>query len=160
MPGTPPPIIPQRKYPHTLEFVDSGVGIVSVNTGRANALVREAIESGVIAQLADPLELRPEAKIPDASGRFDFAVRHDSGVAWVEVKSTTLLVEGKTGAFPDAVSERALKHVLALQQRVAEGDRGVLIFCAQHCGIRSVRPAAEVDPRYADGLLAARDAGG
>ena len=146
---------PKRKYPHTLEIVQTPHGCVSVNTGRANNLVGEALERGVIAQLAGALEIKAEAKIPEGNGRFDFHVKLADTQAWVEVKSTTLFLSDGVGAFPDAVSSRALKHVEALVKRVQAGDRGVLIFCAQHIGIQSVRAAHEIHPEYADALHAA-----
>lgn len=150
---------PARKYPHTLEIVQTADGLVSVNTGRANALVAEALAQGLIKGLADVCEIKPEAKIPDESGRFDFGVTTPAGIAYVEVKSATLFVGDGVGAFPDAVSTRALKHLDALVRRVAAGDRGILVFCAQHCGIRAVRAAHEIDPRYASALQQAAAAG-
>ncbi len=143
---------PKRKYPHTLEFVQTAAGYVSVNTGRANALVAEALVNGTIVELAGNTAIKPEAKIPEGDGRFDFRVELATKVAFVEVKSTTLLVGEGLGAFPDAVSSRALKHVHALVRRVQAGDRAVLIFCAQHCGIEVVRAAHEIDVKYATAL--------
>ncbi len=149
----------RRKYRHTWEIVETPAGMVSVNTGRANALVGEAIETGVLQEFSGALTVRAEAKIPEGNGRFDFLVRSTGGCAWVEVKSTTLWMAEGMGAFPDAVSARALKHLDALITRVRAGDRGVLIFCAQHCGIEAVRAAAEIDPAYAQRLREAADLG-
>ena len=150
---------PKRKYPHTLELVDTGSGLVSVNTGRANALVGEALAAGTLAPLAPCTEIRAEAPIPEGGGRFDFSALTEQGLAWIEVKSATLLKPDGHGAFPDAVSTRALKHVHALMDRVRAGQRGVLIFCAQHCGIHSVTPAWDIDPAYGQGLVDAAAAG-
>lgn len=151
---------PKRKYPCTLEFVETSSGLVSVNTGRANTLVGEALTHGRIQPLAEFLDVKAEAKIPSGGGRFDFLARDPAGnQAYVEVKSVTLLTQGSGGEFPDAVSERALKHVKALQQMVALGHRGVLIFCAQHLAIESVSPALSIDPAYAQGLTEAAGAG-
>jgi sugar fermentation stimulation protein A len=146
---------PKRKYPNTLEMVETAHGIVSINTHRANALVREAIEAGVIESLRGASQMQPEAKIPEGNGRFDLAMTCANERVFVEVKSATLYVGGGLGTFPDAVSARAVKHVAALQRRVHEGQRGVLIFCAQHCAIKRVRPAFEIHPAYADALAAA-----
>jgi sugar fermentation stimulation protein A len=151
---------PKRKYPCTLEFVETPNGLVSVNTGRANTLVGEALAQGKIQPLSEFLDIKAEAKIPGGGGRFDFLALNPLGsAAYVEVKSVTLFQADGRGEFPDAVSERALKHVLALQQMVASGHRGVLIFCAQHCGIDSVSPARSIDPNYAQGLTEALAAG-
>ncbi len=151
---------PKRKYPCTLEFVETPGGLVSVNTGRANTLVGEALAQGQIQPLSEFSDIKAEAKIPDGGGRFDFLALDSAGnAAYVEVKSVTLLQAGGRGEFPDAVSERALKHVVALQRMVSLGHRGVLIFCAQHCGIESVSPAWSIDPNYAQGLVEAAASG-
>lgn len=142
----------KRKYPHTLEIVQTAQGYVSVNTGRANHLVAEALQNGTVTAIDAPTTIKAEAKIPEGDGRFDFLVV-DAGVnVSVEVKSTTLMVGDQLGAFPDAVSSRALKHLDALARRVTAGERALLIFCAQHCGIEQVRPAAEIDIAYAEKL--------
>ena len=64
-----------RKYPHTLEFVETAHGLVSVNTGRANQLVGEALrESDVLPELSCTPAWRAEVAIPEGDGRFDFAL--------------------------------------------------------------------------------------
>lgn len=142
----------KRKYTGTLEFVESENGLVSVNTGRANALVGEGLIKKCIEELKEYPEIKPEIKIPEGDGRFDFLASHGERRAYIEVKSVTLHIEGNQGAFPDSVSARARKHVNALVRRVEAGDRGVLIFCAQHTGLARVRPAHEIDPLYAKAL--------
>ncbi len=149
----------KRKYPGTLEFVKSDQGLVSVNTGRANTLVGEGLMNGHIEALKEYSEVKPEIKIPEGNGRFDFLASIGERRAYVEVKSVTLHIEGTQGAFPDSVSERARKHVNALVRRVEAGDRGVLIFCAQHTGLARIRPAHEIDPLYAQALEQAIDKG-
>ncbi len=142
----------KRKYAGTLEFVDSEHGLVGVNTARANALVGEGLIKRWIKELKAYPEIKPEIKIPEGDGRFDFLASHGERRAYIEVKSVTFHIEGTQGAFPDSVSERARKHVNALIRRVEAGDRGVLIFCAQHTGLARVRPAHEIDPLYAAAL--------
>ena len=153
---------PKRKYKHTWELIETPSGIVSINTGRANALVAEAFASSM-SPLGHPLGqddvVQAEARIPEGDGRFDFAVRQGGQLIWVEVKSVTLLLEGAQGAFPDAVSTRALKHVAALCRRVSSGERALLVFCAQHCGIESIRLADHIDPVYARAVAQAHGAG-
>ena len=150
---------PKRKYAATWELVDTGSGICSVNTGRANKLVAEAITTGVIDNVGDVASLKPEIAIPQGNGRFDFGLQDAAGQVYIEVKSVTLVTGDGHGAFPDAVSSRAKKHVDALRVCVAQGHRGVLIFCAQHTGIDQVSPAFEIDPAYACALKTAQAAG-
>jgi len=98
--------------------------------------------------------------VPDEAGRFDFGFVDALGTnGYIEVKSVTLCMEDGVGAFPDAVSERALRHVQALRRRIADSERAVLLFCVQHTGIRKVRCAKEIYPEYADAVSAAAEAG-
>lgn len=159
---------PKRKYANTLEIIEpletadagSDPDLVGIHPGRANGLVEEAINAGVIGELEKPSELRREVAVPDESGRFDFGFVDTSGTTgYVEVKSVTLCLDEGVGAFPDAVSERALRHVQALRRRCAEKERGVLLFCVQHTGIHKVRCADEIYPEYAEAVSAAAGAG-
>ena len=138
-----------RKYPHTLELVESGDGqLVCVNTSVANKVVGEALRDCSIDSLKKYKRWQPEIRIPDENGRFDFGV--DAEV-YVEVKSVTYL-HGNRGLFPDAKSDRATKHVHALGRQVATGLRGVLFFCVPHTGIEHVGIAKDIDPVYFDSV--------
>ncbi len=151
---------PKRKYRHTLEVVCASLGRVGVNTGRANALVAEAVSAGRVAPLAGYEILRREVKSPDGEARFDLSLHNGSREdAFVEVKSMTLADAQGIGYFPDAVSARALKHLGSLVDARQRGLRAVLVFCAQHTGIREARPAAHVDPAYAQALADAQALG-
>lgn len=149
---------PKRKYPATFEMVQTPQGLCSVNTGRANALVGEAIRCGVIEGLGQVQSLQAEAPIPGGGGRFDFALGETTRT-YVEVKSVTLIRAQGLGVFPDAVSTRALKHVRALRDQVSAGHRGVLVFCAQHTGVKRIAPATDIDPAYAAELADAMQYG-
>jgi sugar fermentation stimulation protein A len=151
---------PARKYRHTLEVVCAALGRVGVNTARANRLVEEAIVSGHIPELAGYETLRREAGIPDTKGRFDFLLADPRQEnlprrCYVEVKNLTLGYANGSGAFPDAVSERALRHVDALVERIDAGDRAVLLFCVQHTGIIRTTTADDVHAEYGAAVRAA-----
>lgn len=150
---------PRRKYRHTLEVVCTPAGRVGINSARANDLVAEALAAGRIAELDDAGEVRREARIPGDGGRFDFLLSGPAGACWVEVKSMTLWLGQGRGAFPDAVSARAVRHLAALVARRRAGERAVLLFCVQHTGIEVATPADEIHPAYGDALRAAADEG-
>lgn len=57
--------------------------------------------------------------------------------------------------FPDAPTQRGRKHVEELIRAVREGYRGVLLFCLQMEGMRSVSPNDGTDPEFGQ---AVRDA--
>lgn len=150
---------PARKYPHTLEVVCTARGRVGVNSARANALVAEALTAGLIDQLGGYPSRVSEARIPGAGGRFDFLLEAPGKRCWVEVKSLTMCGDAGRGAFPDAVSERAVRHVQALEERVRQGDRAVLLFCVQHTGVQYAAAADEIHPAYGVALRAAARSG-
>lgn len=146
---------PARKYPHSLEVVCSPLGHVGVNTALANALVAEALAAEGLEPLAGYAVVRREVRVPDTDARFDFCLEGPTGRCWVEVKSMTLAAADGRGAFPDAVSARALRHVETLVARRRQGERAVLLFCAQHTGIRWATTADEIHPAYGAAVRAA-----
>ena len=138
----------RRKYAHTLEVVGDRAGHrIGINSARANALVVEALRAGLLPGFPAGARVRREVAIPGQPGRLDLLV----GDAYVEVKSVTLkLADG--GAFPDAVSVRARRHLDTLARLARAGQRAALVFCVQHTGIDSVRSADEIDPDYGSAL--------
>ncbi|WP_439133233.1 DNA/RNA nuclease SfsA [Pseudomaricurvus sp.] len=145
----------KRKYPNTWEIATTPAGhLAGVNTGRANGLVKEAIETGVIAELQGYPQLKTEVRYGDERSRIDLFLSGKDGEpdCYVEVKNVTLWEEGGQGLFPDSVSTRGTKHLRELALMVEQGHRAVLLFCVQHSGIETVSPAAEIDPVYAKTL--------
>jgi len=148
---------PRRKYAHTLELVrDTEADLIAVNTTRANGLVAEALDSGLLPGFRPGLPIRREVAIPGASGRGRFDLL--AGETYIEVKTVTLKT-ADSGAFPDAVSVRATRHADALAQLARSGSSTALVFCVLHSGIQAVRPADEIDPAYGDALRRAAAAG-
>ena len=155
---------PKRKYPHTFELIEVQEDVVAgINTGRANALVKEAIENGVVRELADYSRMRTEVPYGQERSRIDFLlqehVRQGDEDCYVEVKSVTLGLPDGLGLFPDAVSARGSRHLRELMQIRAQGQRAVLFFCVQHSAIERVAPARDIDPVYADTLVEAAACG-
>lgn len=152
---------PKRKYPHTWELVELDDGVlVGINTGRSNALVREAIEAGVIGELVGYEEIRAEVRYGSERSRADFLLTGSEGECYVEVKNVTAAVEGGIALFPDAVSARGSKHLRELMGVVRDGGkRAVLCFCVQRTDVNEVRPADDIDPTYGRALREAIDAG-
>lgn len=151
---------PRRKLAWTWELIElaqpaspgsDGAALASVNTGRANRVVEEALAAGRVDELAGFGRLRREVAVD--GGRLDFCLSDvDGRQAYVEVKQVTLRESDGHGYFPDAVSERGRRHLEALLALVREGHRALLLFCVAHEGIASVAPAAHLDPAYAEAL--------
>lgn len=146
---------PRRKLKCSLELVETPLGHQAcVNTARANQLVKEALDLEQLEELRDCDSWTREVPIPNSRGRFDFAAQ---GVV-MEVKMVSWLRDG-VGVFPDAVSDRAKRHVQELQDCARRGLRAILLFCVPHNGIESMTIAADVDPEYAKVVLQAADRG-
>jgi len=152
---------PARKYPLAWELSSApGGALVGVNTHLANRLVREAIEGGVITELRGYSRIRQEVRYGEEGSRIDLLLQERGRAdCYVEIKSVTLVRGQGEAAFPDAVSARGSKHLRELAHMVRGGDRAVLLFCVQRADARLVRPAADIDPRYARTLAEARQAG-
>ena len=148
---------PKRMLPGTGESAESPQGRLGwLNTGRANAIVEEALRAGVISELAGFTALRREVPYGEEKSRIDFQLTYDNGLAYVEVKSVTLGFDGSTtAAFPDAVTQRGAKHLRELAALARQGVRAVQLYCVNLTGIEAVRPAQEIDPGYAIALRAA-----
>jgi sugar fermentation stimulation protein A len=157
---------PKRKYPNTFELVQNHLGhFIGINTIKANKVVVEAINKGLLPTLNNYDTLTTEVKYGNENSRIDIlltdnAVNSSSESSsakpncYVEVKSTTLLLDEETGlgAFPDAVTTRGQKHIRELVEVIQQGHRGVLVFLVQHTGIASVKVADTVDAKYAEEL--------
>jgi sugar fermentation stimulation protein A len=152
---------PKRKLKYTWELVETSPGDwACVNTARPNAQAREAIEQGVITELAGYSMCRSEVRYGSEKSRIDLHLSgHESlADAWVEVKNVTLCEQG-TGFFPDAVTTRGQKHLRELIAQAGAGDRAVLLFLVNHTGIEVVKPADQIDPAYGKLLRQAHEAG-
>lgn len=148
---------PKRKLRYSLEQIRPGRSWVCVNTARPNAVVEAAIESRQIEALRGYAVLRRE--VADGNGsRLDLLLEGPTGRCWIEVKSVTLKA-GREAHFPDAVTERGLKHLRALTALRAAGDRAVMLYFVGRADVQRFRPAWSVDPAYAEGLGRAVEAG-
>jgi sugar fermentation stimulation protein A len=149
---------PRRKLRYTWQAVRVGRTWVNVDTSLPNAVVCEAVEAGAVPELAGYDACRREVPYGRAS-RIDLLLsRADAPPCWIEVKSTTL-VDGTTGLFPDAVTERGRKHLEELARVVESGGRAVQLFFVNRADVDLFRPADTIDPAYGAALRHAAAAG-
>ena len=76
----------------------------------------------------------------------------------MEVKGCTLEKEG-IGYFPDAPTERGIKHLHELARAAAEGFSCSLAYVIQMPGVAEVRPNIATHPEYGEALSEAKAAG-
>ena len=145
---------PARKTPYDLIAVEKGTRLINMDSQAPNQVFGEWAEAGEF--LPDVTAVRREYRFGES--RLDFCLETPKGLHLVEVKGVTL-EENDAARFPDAPTERGIKHILELQRAVKEGHDATLCFVVQMEGIRSVAPNDLTHPAFGDALRKAALAG-
>lgn len=145
---------PNRKTKYDLVKVVKENRIVNMDSQAPNKVVGEWLRENHLYK--DTTLVAAEKKYGDS--RFDFYIEGDGRKAWVEVKGVTLERDG-VALFPDAPSERAVKHVEHLIKAKEEGYDAYIIFVIQMAGIRYFTPNRETHLKFAEALTKAESAG-
>ena len=140
-----------RKTKYDLVTVRKENGLlVNIDSQAPNAVVKEWLEK----QQYDAVV--PEYTYGDS--RIDFYMERGAERTLMEVKGCTLEREG-IGYFPDAPTDRGVKHLRELAKAVKDGYRAALAFAIQMDGIKEVRPNIQTHPEFGTAMQEARDAG-
>ncbi len=99
---------------------------------------------------------QPEPRVKD--GRLDFFLETEEGEFFIEVKGVTWAREGRA-LFPDAPTERGLRHLQTLRELLRRGKRAGLMFLVFRPEAREVRAAEEIHPSFAKVLSEAYQEG-
>ncbi len=92
------------------------------------------------------------------SSRFDFYIKDSERKAFLEVKGVTLEKDGVV-LFPDAPTQRGVKHLGELISCVEEGYEAYVLFVIQMKGIKYFKPNNETHPEFGEALLRAQQKG-
>lgn len=155
---------PKRKLPLTLEMVElPDAGLVGVNTMNPNRIGEAAITEGRIAELTGYPILRREVRY-DENSRIDILLQSDPDAlkrpsAWVEIKNVHFNRSPGLAEFPDCKTERAVKHLKALERVVDAGDRAVMLFIVQRMDCAAFTTADDIDKAYGPALRQAASHG-
>lgn len=149
---------PQRRTRFTLVCVDKAGKLINIDSLAPNRVFREAAEAGrlLLPGLGPLTRLKPET-VFDRS-RFDFYLESGPRRAFAEIKGVTLEENGVV-CFPDAPTERGLKHVRETGRAVAEGYLAYLVFVIQMKGADRFRPNWRTQPAFGEALREAREQG-
>lgn len=148
---------PKRKTGYSLVSVMKGERIVNIDSIAPNKVMKEALENGLdLPELGRITLIRPEARFYDS--RFDFYLEAGDKRALVEVKGVTLEVNG-LALFPDAPTERGVRHVEELIRAKADGFLTYLVFIVQMKGVHSFTPNAAMHPAFDQAVKMAIDMG-
>lgn len=145
-----------RKTRYDLVAVRKNNGILfNIDSQAPNKVVKEWL-------LKQPYDnVIPEYSYGDS--RIDFYMERFFGGSeperyLMEVKGCTLEIEG-VGYFPDAPTQRGVKHIRELIGARSEGFRSVLAFVIQMDGVREVRPNVKMHPEFGEAMEEAEAAG-
>ena len=145
---------PDRKTKWDLISVEKGERMINMDSQIPNRLVEEWIRGGYLFR--DVTLVRPETTY--GNSRFDLYVEAEGKRIFIEVKGVTLEENGVC-RFPDAPSERAVKHLEELILAKQEGYETYVFFVIQMKDVRYFTPNTDTHPAFAEALRRAAAAG-
>ena len=149
---------PKRKLKYGLEIIKARKNLVGVNTHLANKIVGHGLQNSLIKELKNNDTVKSEVFF-NKETRFDFLIEKNNKKSFVEVKNVTLFRQENTAEFPDAVTTRGSKHLLALIDATKKGYKSYLIFLVQIQNMEKFKIAKDIDNEYYQNYQTARKAG-
>ncbi|MCI8730845.1 MAG: DNA/RNA nuclease SfsA [Lachnospiraceae bacterium] len=145
---------PNRKTGYDLIAVEKGEMLINMDSQIPNYVAAEWLRKGSL--FPEGANIQMEKRY--GNSRFDIYAEAGERKAFLEVKGVTLEVEGQA-RFPDAPTERGVKHVRELMGCVQEGYEAYLLFVIQMTGIQSFAPNWDTHPAFGSALQEAARAG-
>ena len=148
---------PARKTAYDLVAVEKqlpcGIRMVNMDSMAPNQMAGEWLSSGA---LGDIRNLRSEVTVGDS--RYDFAGEENGRRVVIEVKGCTLEENG-VAKFPDAPTERGVKHLRGLIELAKSGCRCIVLIVIQMKGVHVFRPNWKTHAEFGKALADAKEAG-
>ncbi|MBE6037080.1 MAG: DNA/RNA nuclease SfsA [Clostridiales bacterium] len=141
-----------RKTRYDLITVEKGRRLVNMDSQAPNKAAEEALRAGNLRIPGfDPevMTLQREKTLGDS--RFDLYLEQEGRKAYIEVKGVTLEEEGIC-RFPDAPTERGMKHLKGLEEAAAAGHTAAVLFVIQMKDVVRFEPHEERHKAFADAL--------
>lgn len=138
---------PERKTPYDIVTVDKGGRLINMDAQAPNKLFQEWAQAGHFRP--DLTLLRPETTW--GRSRFDFYWESEDRKGFVEVKGCTL-EENNWTWFPDAPTERGVKHLEELLLARQEGYEATLCVVIQMAGVNGFSPNDRTHPAFGTAL--------
>lgn len=143
---------PNRKTQYDLVSVQKNDRLINMDSQIPNYVVAESLN-----KLFNDIKLfKQEYKY--GNSRFDIYVETDTEKIFVEVKGVTLENDGVV-RFPDAPTERGIKHLKELQKAIKDGYRACVVFLIQMNNVKYFEPNYETHPEFAKELKKAYENG-
>lgn len=130
--------------------------LINMDSQAPNQAAFEWVAGGGLAKFGTVTELRREVRF--GNSRIDLAFLLDGKPALMEVKGVTLEEDG-LALFPDAPTERGVRHLEELSAAVSQGFSCFVLFVIQMKEIACFSPNRATHPAFADALIRAEQAG-
>lgn len=145
---------PNRKTQYDLIAVEKGTSLINMDSQIPNYVAAEWLKKGSLF----PKNAQIQMEKRYGNSRFDIYAEAGERKAFLEVKGVTLEVEGQA-RFPDAPTQRGVKHVRELMECVREGYEAYLLLVIQMAGVQSFAPNWDTHPAFGSALQEAAQAG-
>ena len=123
-----------------------GTELVNMDSQAPNQAAMEWLLDGGLSGVS---EVRRE--VTYGCSRFDLAFLQDGVPSYMEVKGVTLEEDG-VARFPDAPTERGIKHLQELERAASEGYRAYALFVIAMKGVSSFEPNLRTHPAFGEAL--------
>ena len=145
---------PNRKTPYDLVAAYKGDLLINIDSQAPNAAFKDYIASS--SCFGSSPQIYPEKVHGDS--RFDFYVESNGRKIFAEVKGVTLEKDGVC-MFPDAPTERGLKHLRGLEECVKEGYEAYLVMIVQMKGMKRFVPNYSTHREFGEAMEHAERSG-
>ena len=149
---------PKRKLKYTLQILKTSKNVIGVNTHLANKLVHEGLQNNTLLEFKNLDKIVTE-KFYNKETRFDFLVEKNKKKIFIEVKNVTLIRDGETSEFPDAITTRGSKHIKTLIDAHKKGYECYVLFLVQIENCKYFRIAKDIDNEYYENYKLAKKSG-
>ena len=149
---------PKRKLKYTLQILKTSKNVIGVNTHLANKLVHEGLQNNTLLEFKNLDKIVTE-KFYNKETRFDFLVEKNKKKIFIEVKNVTLIRDGKTSEFPDAITTRGSKHIKTLMDAHKKGYECYVLCLVQIENCKHFRIAKDIDNEYYENYKLAKKSG-
>ena len=142
-----------RKTKYDLITVKKGDRLINMDSQAPNKAAGEWLAAGGLGEISNLM-----AETTFGNSRFDFSFEKEGKKCFLEVKGVTLENDGVC-AFPDAPTDRGVKHLKELAALAAQGYGAYVLFVIQMADVKYLHPNDDTDPAFGQALRQAREAG-
>ncbi|MGN1138200.1 MAG: DNA/RNA nuclease SfsA [Ruminococcus sp.] len=145
---------PLRKTQYDLVAVYKGDRLINMDSQAPNIVFGEYLKKNELIE--NVTKIKPEHKFNNS--RFDFYVEAQNRKIFAEVKGVTL-EEDNIVMFPDAPTERGLRHIQELIEACKQGYEAYCVFIVQMNNVKYFTPNVKTQPEFAQALINAQNQG-